>query len=84
MELHALTGSYTALCLIVKNTAGLPLVAQMVKNRPAMQETRVRLLGLEYPLEKGIATHYIILAWSLQWATEPVRLLSMGVAKSPT
>ena len=40
-----------------------PLVAQLVKNLPAMQETWVRSLGWEDPLEKGKATHSSILAW---------------------
>ena len=42
---------------------GASLVAQMVKNLPAMQKMRVRSLGQEDPLEKGMATHSIILAW---------------------
>ena len=41
------------------------LVAQMVKSLPAMQETWVRSLGMEDPLEKGIATHSSILAWGI-------------------
>ena len=41
------------------------LVAQWVKNPPAMQETWVRSLGWEDPLEKGMATHSIILAWRI-------------------
>ena len=41
------------------------LVAQMVKNLPAMQETRVQSLGSKDPLEKGIATHSSILAWEI-------------------
>ena len=41
---------------------GASLVAQMVKNVPAMQETWARSLGWEYPLEKGMATHFSILA----------------------
>ena len=41
------------------------LVAQMVKNQPAMQETRVWLLGWEDPLETGMATHYSIRAWRI-------------------
>ena len=46
-----------------KNSPGrASLVAQMVKNLPAMQETRVRSLGREDPLEKGMATHSSILA----------------------
>ena len=41
------------------------MVAQMVKSLPAMQETWVRFLGWEDPLEKGMAAHSIILAWSI-------------------
>ena len=43
------------------------LIAQLVKNLPAMQETPVRFLGREDPLEKGKATHASILAWRIQW-----------------
>ena len=43
------------------------LVAQLVKNLPAMQEPSVRSLGWEYPLEKGKATHSSILAWRSPW-----------------
>ena len=41
------------------------LVAQIVKNLPAMQETRVQFLGREDPLEKGTASHSCILAWRI-------------------
>ena len=47
------------------------LVAQMVKNLPAMQETQVQALGWEDPLEKGMATHSSILAWRIPWTEEP-------------
>ena len=50
----------------------------MVKNLPAMQETRVRSLGWEDPLEKGIATHSSILAWRIPWREEPGGLQSVG------
>ena len=43
------------------------LVAQLVKNPPAIQETLVRFLDWEDPLEKGTATHSSILAWRIQW-----------------
>ena len=43
----------------------------MVKNPPAMQETRVQSLGWEDPLEKGMATHSSILAWRIPWTEEP-------------
>ena len=49
----------------------------MVKNPPAMQETRVLFLGWEDPLEKGMATHSSILAWKVPWTEEPGRLQSV-------
>ena len=54
------------------------LVAQMVKNLPAMGETGVRSLGWENPLEKGVATHSGILAWRTPWTEEPGGLQSKG------
>ena len=54
------------------------LVAQMVKNLHAMQETQVQSMGWEDPLEKGMATHSSILAWRIPWAEEPGELQSMG------
>ena len=54
------------------------LVAQLVKNLPAMQETWVRTLGWEDPLEKGMATHSSVLVWRIPWTEEPGRLQSMG------
>ena len=53
-------------------------MAQTVKNLPAMQETQVRSLGWEGPLEKGMATHSSILAWRIPQTEEPVGLQSMG------
>ena len=50
----------------------------MVKNLPAMQETRVRLLGWEDALEKEMTTHSSILAWKIPWTEEPGGLQSMG------
>ena len=52
-------------------------MAQRVKNLPAMQETQVRSLGWEDPLEKGMATHSSTLAWKIPWMEEPGRLQSM-------
>ena len=54
------------------------LVAQLGKNPPAMQETWVRSLGWEDPVEKGMATHSSILAWEIPWTEEPGGLQSMG------
>ena len=53
------------------------LVAQMVKNSPAMQETRIQPLGQEDPLEKGMAIHSSILAWRITWTEESGGLQSM-------
>ena len=60
------------------------LVAQLVKNLPAMQETRVQFLGWEDPLENEIATHSSILAWRIPWIEEPGRLHSPWGCKSQT
>ena len=53
-------------------------MAQMVKRLPAMQETGVRSLGQEDPLEKEMATHSRILAWRIPWIEEPGGLQSVG------
>ena len=58
------------------------LVAQLVRNLPAMQETLVRFLGREDSLEKGTATHSSILAWRIPWTEEPSRLQPMGLKES--
>ena len=59
------------------------LVAQMIKNLPAMQETWVRSLGREDPLEKGMATHSGILAWRILWTERGAWWATVfGVAQS--
>ena len=60
---------------------GASLVAQVVKNLLAMQETWVQSLGQEDPLEKGMATHPSILAWRIPWTEEPGQLPSMVLQK---
>ena len=57
------------------------LVAQMAKNLPAMQETRVWCLGQEDTLEKGMATHYSILAWRIPWTEKFGGLQSTGLQR---
>ena len=57
------------------------LVAQSVNNLPAMQETWVRFLDPEDPLEKEMATHSSILAWRIPWMEEPGGLQSMGLER---
>ena len=54
------------------------LLAQLVKNLPAMQETWVRSLGWEDPLEKGKATHCSILAWRIPWAVQSMGWQRVG------
>ena len=54
------------------------LVAQRLKSLPAMQQTWVRFLGQEDPLEKEMATHSSILAWRIPWTEEPGGLQSTG------
>ena len=58
------------------------LVAQIVKNLPAMQETQVQSLGWEDPLEKGMATHCSILACRIPWTEEAGGLQSIGCKES--
>ena len=56
------------------------MVAQIVKNLPAVQETRVQSLGQEEPLKEGMVTHSSIPAWRILWTEEPGGL--RGVKKS--
>ena len=57
---------------------GASLVAQMVKNPPAKQETQFQSLVWEEPLDKGMPTHSSILAWKIPCTEEPGKLLPMG------
>ena len=61
--------------------ASSSLVAQTVKNLPAVRETHVGSLGWEDPLEKEMATYSSVLAWRIPWTEEPGGLVP-GVAKS--
>ena len=58
------------------------LVAQTVKNLPAMKKTWVQFLGWKDPLEKGIATHSSILARRVPWTEEPGGLQCMGLQRA--
>ena len=66
---------------VFKDVIKSSLVAQTVKNLPAMQETQVRSLGWEDPLEKGMATYSSILAWRIPWTEVPGGLQSMGLQR---
>ena len=59
-------------------------MAQLVKSLPARQETRLRFLGQEDPLEKEMATHSGILVWKIPWTEEPGGIQSMGSQESDT
>ena len=63
---------------------GPSLVAQWVKNLPAVQETRVRSLGWEDPLEQAMAPHSSILTWRIPWTEDPQQSTAHRVAKSHT
>ena len=67
---------------ILSNQCRAPLVAQLVKSLPAMQETWVRPLGWEDPLKKKMATHSSIPAWEIPWTDEAGGLQPMGLQES--
>ena len=64
--------------LLTPQASWASLVAQTVKNLPAIPETQVRSQGQEDPLEKGTATHSSLLAWRIPWTEEPGGLQSTG------
>ena len=72
------------LCLLQALVLQVSLVAQTVKNLPAMQETGVQSLGGEDPLEKGMATHSSILAWRIPWTEESGGLHFIGSQSDTT
>ena len=61
---------FSIISVMIKILNGASLVAQMVKNLPAMWNSPVGSLGQEDPLEKGMATHSSILAWRIPWTEE--------------
>ena len=72
------------LCAIgqaLSNISHVVLVAKMVKNMPAMQNTWVQSLHREYPLKKDMATHSNILVWRIPWTEEPGRLQIIGLQR---
>ena len=72
------TGLKEKAILLRSSAQSNKLVAQTVKHLSAMQETWVRFLGWEDPLEKEMVAHSSILAWKIPWTAEPGWLLSMG------
>ena len=77
-SLHCSPETTTTLLISYSLTFWASLVAQSVKNLPAVQETRVQSLGWEDPLEKEMATHSSILSWKISWTEEPGGLQSMA------
>ena len=76
-HMHTHTDIYMRVCVFTLYWA--LVVAQMVKNSPALKETWVRSLCLEDSLEKGMATHSSIRAWKIPWTEEPGGLQFMGL-----
>ena len=74
-QVQSLVGKLDPTChnwdLVQWRMLGASLVAQLVKNLPAVQETWVRCLGGEDPLETGMATHSSVLAWRIPWTEDP-------------
>ena len=64
-----------------RHTIQTSLVAQMIENLPAMQETQVQSLGREDALEKGMATYSSILAWRVPWTEKPCELQSIELQR---
>ena len=71
-----------SLCITLSTVSQSSLVAQMVKNLPAMQKTQVQSLGQEEPMENGMATHSSIFAWRIPWTEEPVGYSPWGHKES--
>ena len=65
---------HSTICQLDLSNTWASQVAQTVKNLSAVQETWIRFLGREDPLEKGMATHSSILAWRIPWTEEPGEL----------
>ena len=72
---------FLCICVSMHLSIWASLVAQIVKNLPAMQETWVQSLGWEDPMEKGMAIHSSILAQRIPWTGEPGELQSMGLQR---
>ena len=72
------SNNFTFFHVLYTHTYRALLVAQMVKNSPAMRETWIWSLGWEEPMKKGTAIHSSILAWRIPWTKEPGRVQFMG------
>ena len=83
-EINFVSHKRVPLYTVIYTRSGNSLVAQSVKNLPAVQETWVQSLGWEDPLKKGMATHSSILAWRILWTEEPGGLQPMESQESDT
>ena len=80
MWTHPSPAYYSGISLgLHRNMASL--VAQVVRNLPTVQETRVQFLGWDDPLEKGMTTYSSILAWRIPWTEKPGELQSLGLQR---
>ena len=84
MQSKGLSGVFSNTTVQKHQFFGAQLIVQSVKTLPAVQETRVRFLGWEDPLEKEMAIHSSNLAWRTPWTEEPGRLQSMGLQELDT
>ena len=78
---HSYVSSSSSMVGLTVTSSKTPLVAQMVKRLSTVQETWVRSLGWEDPLEKEMAIHSSTLAWKIPWTEEPGRLQSRGLQR---
>ena len=79
--------AFSCVCVVLINELcyfGASLVGQMVKNPPSVQETPSLIPGLGFPLENGMATHSIILAWKIQWTEDPDAYSAWSCKESDT
>ena len=79
--------SYTYICIhvyVYLHALGASIIAQSVRNLPAVRETQVRSLSQEDPLEKEMETQSSTLAWKIPWTEKHGRLQSNGLAESDT
>ena len=81
---HVCCKGYNFLDCVLHDLHETSLVAQTVKRLLAMQETRIRPLGWQDPLEKAMATHFSTLAWKILWTEEPGSYSPWGRKESDT
>ena len=81
-DLRVDTDTFSSFLKYTNHCSRASLIAQLVKSLPAMQQTQVRFMGWEDPLEEELITYSSILAWRISWTKEHSRLQSMGSQES--